>query len=131
MTPQFRLDTVRPGYTYQALLQAAGRLVLGHGADRRFWAPILDGSERIDILLDLAGVTDLDAAGIGLIAELCRSMRRRGGTVRVFAASPRVETLLRLTGVDNALDRPMPLADVPCRVRRRPSDRPRPDSAAV
>lgn len=104
----FHLETIRPGYTYQALLRVTGRLVLGIGAERKVWAPFLDGTERVDILLDLAGVTQMDAAGVGIIAALCLSMRRRGGTVRLLAASPRVRTLLRVTGVEFALDRPLP-----------------------
>ena len=104
----FRLETVRPGYTYQALLRCSGRLVLGRGAERHVWAAFLDGTERVDVLLDLTAVTDMDAAGVGVIAALCRSMRRRGGTVRLLAASPRVRTLLRVTGVEHALDRPAP-----------------------
>src|SRR5262245_40306975 len=105
---EFRLETVRPGYTYQALLRCSGRLVLGRGAERHVWAAFLDGTDRVDVLLDLAAVTDMDAAGIGIIAALCQSMRRRGGTVRLSAASSRVRTLLSITGVEYALDRPAP-----------------------
>ncbi len=104
----FRVETVRPGYTYQALLRCSGRLVLGRGAERHVWAAFLDGTERVDVLLDLTAVTDMDAAGVGVIAALCQSMRRRGGTVRLLGASPRVRTLLRVTGVEHALDRPTP-----------------------
>ena len=100
----FRLETIRPGYTRQALLRCSGRLVLGRGAERHIWAAFLDGTERVDVLLDLAAVTDMDAAGIGVIAALCQSTRRRGGTVRLIAASSRVRTLFRVTGVEYALD---------------------------
>ena len=63
---------------------------------------------HFDILLDLAPVTDMDAAGVGLIAALCQAMHRRGGTVRLHSAPARVRTLLRITGVEYALDRPAP-----------------------
>ena len=105
---EFRLEIVRPGYTYQALLRCTGRLIVGHGAERFLWAPLLDGTDRVDILLDLAPVTDMDAAGVGLIAALCQAMHRRGGTVRLLSAPARVRTLLRITGVEYALDRPAP-----------------------
>ena len=104
----FRLETVRPGYTDQALLRCSGRLIVGRGAERQIWAVLFYGSDRVDVLLDLSAVTDMDAAGIGIIASLCQSIRRRGGTVRMLAASARVRTLLRVTGVEYALDRPAP-----------------------
>jgi anti-anti-sigma regulatory factor len=104
----FRLETVRPRYTCQALLRCSGRLIVGRGAERHHWAAFLDGTDQVDVLLDLSVVTDMDAAGIGIIASLCQSLRRRGGTVRMLAASARVRTLLRVTGVEYALDRPAP-----------------------
>jgi anti-anti-sigma factor len=104
----FRLETVRSGYADQALLRCSGRLIVGRGAEPHNWAAVLDGTDRVDVLLDLSAVTDMDAAGIGIIASLCQSMRRRGGTVRMLAASARVRTLLRVTGVECALDRPTP-----------------------
>jgi anti-anti-sigma factor len=100
------METVRLGYTNQALLRCSGKLILGHGADRSFWAPLLAGADGVDLLLDLAAVTQIDAAGVGVIVDLCRSMHRRGGTVRMVAASARVRRMLRLTGVEALLDGP-------------------------
>ena len=95
---------MRLRYADQALLRCSGRLIVGRGAERHNWAAFLDGTDRVDVLLDLSAVTDMDAAGIGVIASLCPSIRRRGGTVRVLAASARVRTLLRVTGVEYALE---------------------------
>jgi anti-anti-sigma factor len=108
----FRIETVRPGYTYQALLRCAGPLVSGDGAEPEVWSALLDSPDRVDVLLDLTGVTDIDAAGVGILAELCQVMHRQGGTVRLLAANERVRTMLRVTGVEDALDLPTPPARV-------------------
>jgi anti-anti-sigma factor len=67
---------------------------------------LLAGADRVDLLLDLAAVAQIDAAGVGVIVDLCRSMHRRGGKVRMVAASARVRRMLRLTGVEALLDDP-------------------------
>ena len=49
-----------------------------------------------DLHLDLSGVTFIDAAGIGLLVRLRRSVGRHGGRLDVVAASPCVLRLLAL-----------------------------------
>jgi anti-anti-sigma factor len=124
MAPEFRLSLTQPCYTYQAVVQLSGRLVLGHGANRDAWAPLLEGAGRIDVLLDLNGVTQLDAAGIGVLVDVCRAVHLRGGTVGVFSASARIRHLLHLTRVCLLFDRPTPCAEVNATRPARRSARP-------
>ena len=58
--------------------------------------------ERCPLLvLDLSGLTFMDSSGIGLIMGRYRLSRSLGGTLRIRGASPRMETVIRLAGMDN------------------------------
>jgi anti-anti-sigma factor len=100
-SPQFALAaTTAPG---RLLLTAAGRLVAGHGAESAQWRTCLALYEARDVLLDLSGVTALDAGGVGVVAGLVDRVTGRGGRVRVVAASPRAEWVLTVTGLASLL----------------------------
>lgn len=118
----FRFELIRTGPRDHALLRCEGRLTAGHGAERRVWASLLDASDRADLLLDLSGVTQLDAAGIGRLADVRNAVHRRGGSVRLIEANRRVWVMLRVTGLAAVLDRPAspPVRVLPfrCRVYR-------------
>ena len=45
---------------------------------------------QITVRVDLDGVTDIDARGLGMLAELTREARAGGGRVSVVCASQRV-----------------------------------------
>jgi anti-anti-sigma factor len=94
----------------QQVVCVTGPLVAGQGAERSAWSDVLGPVERatlrVDIQLDLAGVTQIDAAGLGLLAELCGAAHRRGGTVQLSAASERAGRMLRVTGVGLLFDLP-------------------------
>ena len=102
-------------YTYQASLRCRGRLVRRPRRRTATFGPRCStGPTPVDVLLDLArrhrhgrrrgrnhcGPASVDAP--------------RGGTVRLLSASARVRTVLRVTGLEHATDRPVPP------VRRRP-----------
>ena len=53
------------------------------------------------VVLDLHGVTFMDAKGLATLVDLQRRTRRIGGCVRLVAPSPRVWRVLRLTGCDH------------------------------
>jgi anti-anti-sigma factor len=88
---------VRREEAHGTSLQALGRLALGHGARWDTWAPVLDTFASGPICLDLAGVTDLDAAGLGVLARLIRRASYHGRRCTVVAAPERVRRLLALT----------------------------------
>ncbi len=85
------------------LLRVSGRLV-----DARRMTPGWDACVRrlagAHVRVDLAGVTEIDARGLGMLAELTRETQAVGGCLTVVSASPRVRTLLRLTHLDSLLE---------------------------
>lgn len=118
----FTLEFVAGELPQQVVLRATGRLTAGAGADHPIWAELSAAADGMVLQLDLAGVCRIDAAGIGRLAELSTAVRARGGNVQLVAASERVRTMLRVTGVEPAFDRPTPSARVmPFRNRSLPS----------
>jgi anti-anti-sigma factor len=66
-------------------------------------------------VIDLRGVTFIDAAGLGV---LCDAIRRSAPDVVIRNPSPCVERLLALVGLDGTLASPSGTIDLGCRVRR-------------
>src|SRR5687768_10053169 len=62
-------------------LVATGRLVLGHGADWEAWSPRVAATPGRVVRVDLSAVTDIDAAGIGLLVRLAVQARCHGRTL--------------------------------------------------
>lgn len=52
------------------------------------------GAGRRDIVLNLRGLTDVDAAGLGQIAQAIRLARAQGGAIRMAVTDERVRELL-------------------------------------
>lgn len=77
-----------------------------HDLRRRFTAaldqPALDGP-ALDLDLDLAGVTFMDAAGLGAVMWCRRRALDAGRACIVDAASPAALRLMRLTGTHDLL----------------------------
>lgn len=57
------------------------------------------------VVLDLSGVTFIDASGLGVLAAAADRASRRGGAVRVVGASRQVSWLVDLTRLDRVLPR--------------------------
>jgi anti-anti-sigma factor len=55
------------------------------------------------LVLDLAGVTFIDCAGINTLLATRRRAQLEGGSLRVLRASPRVRRLITLTRLDAVL----------------------------
>lgn len=86
-----------------AILRCRGRLVLGDGA-----APLREAVRRAlsrgqAVALDLGPVTQMDAHGTGVLAELADLARRDGRALMLARVSDRVRRLLRLTGLDTVI----------------------------
>lgn len=65
-------------------------------------APVDDAfaaSGARDIEVDLAGVTFLDSGGLSWLVRLRTAAQRRGGCVRLVDVPPRIERMLRISGV--------------------------------
>jgi anti-anti-sigma factor len=98
---QFSLTSIRDAQ--RLVLRACGRLVLGHGADEPLWRSRLDEAAAPAVALDLSCVNDIDARGLGVLADLARRAAERGTTLSVVAASGVVQRLGRVTRLDLAL----------------------------
>ena len=81
------------------MLAAEGRLVLGDGADWEAWSPQAAATAGRVIRVDLSAVTDIDAAGVGLLVRLAVHARCHGRELAIVAASPRVRQVLELVQV--------------------------------
>ena len=97
--PQFLLSTRRGG----TVIVALGRLVLGHGAMWGAWTPFIERATRGPVYVDLSGITQLDAAGIGLLVRVALRIRRQGRDFCIVAAAPRVRRMLALTRLEKPL----------------------------
>ena len=86
-----------------AILRCRGRLVLGDGA-----APLREAARRAlsrgqAVALDLGRVTQIDAHGTGVLAELADTAQREGRVLMLAGVSDRVRRLLRLTRLDTVI----------------------------
>ena len=90
------------------VLQLAGRLVLEDGdAVFREAVNALIGDNRINMVVDLADVTAIDSAGIGVLVGRFLSVRRRGGDMKLAnltVRSHRVMTITQLLKVFDCFD---------------------------
>jgi phospholipid transport system transporter-binding protein len=55
------------------------------------------------VQLDLAGITRVDSAGIGLLIELTRMVRKHGGEVSLTHAPPQLMAIATVSGLDAVL----------------------------
>jgi len=87
----------------QVSLRVSGRLV---DARQKMpdWTACLERLAGADVRVDLGSVTEIDARGLGMLAELTRETRLNGGRIVVSQASPRVKRLLELTHLDGLLE---------------------------
>ncbi len=58
----------------------------------------VEGGAR-QMVMDLAQVSYLDRASIGCLMDVHRLLQEKGGTLRLAALQPRVETMISMTGV--------------------------------
>ena len=90
------------------VLHLNGRLVLEDG-DSVFRDAVNDivAENRINLVVNLADVTAIDSAGIGVLVGRFLSVRRRGGDVKLAnltARSHRVMTITQLLNVFDCFD---------------------------
>ncbi len=52
------------------------------------------------LILDFSGLSFMDSSGIGLIMGRYRLMTSLGGTLQLQGANPRLETVIRLAGLE-------------------------------
>jgi anti-anti-sigma factor len=88
------------------ILELVGRLVLEEGDTAlRDQVDALVKRGRVQLLFDMAGVTRLDSAGIGMLAAKHLTARRAGGALKLLHPSHRARHLLQITRLDTASSR--------------------------
>jgi anti-sigma B factor antagonist len=58
-----------------------------------------------DLAVNLAGLTRLDARGLGELVVAMKTLRLRGGRLALVAPTPRVARMLAVTGLDTVFER--------------------------
>jgi anti-anti-sigma factor len=84
-------------------LRCRGRLVLGDGAAALREAAARALSRGQTVALDLGRVTQMDAHGTGVLADLAGIARREGRALMLARVSDPVRSLLRLTRLDTVI----------------------------
>ena len=87
------------------ILRLAGRLELDDGDTvLRDHVNRLVEEGRVNLVLDMAEVTRLNSAGIGLMVGKFLTVRKRGGTIRLLHLTDRTSRLLHITRLDSVFD---------------------------
>jgi anti-sigma B factor antagonist len=82
-----------------AVVRCRGRIIYGPEADalRESVNSLLPRTPRI--VFHLAGVRDMDSGGIGRVVGMVVSARRNGGDIKFCNLSPKVQHVLKITGL--------------------------------
>jgi len=84
------------------IIRCRGRIVAGTAEQLQH---VVQGSPSCElIVLDLAEVTRMDAAGLGVLASLHGLLEERGARLKLLNVACRVERLLRLTRLNAVLE---------------------------
>lgn len=82
------------------ILDAAGRITMGEGATAfHDTFQKVGGSAPKKVLLNLGGISYLDSCGTGELVHAYSLISRNGGTLKLFSPVPRVQGLLKITGL--------------------------------
>jgi anti-sigma B factor antagonist len=80
-----------------AILDMQGRLVLDEVDLFRRRVEELIRQQRLQIVLNLEGVTYIDSAGVGMMVGKYLSVRRLGGDIKLLHLSPRSQRVMTIT----------------------------------
>ena len=80
-----------------AILHCIGQIAFPHATVLRTLTLAQPHSRRL--VLDLASVTAMDAAGLGVLVSLRSSATRSGGTFKLMNVNPKIRSLLELTNL--------------------------------
>ena len=90
------------------VLDLTGRLTVGQDevevAALRTVICDLINAGRLNVIMNLAGLTHVDARGLGEIALAADTVQTSGGRLLLMAASPRVATMLAVTKLDTLFE---------------------------
>src|SRR5262245_2793618 len=77
-----------------ALLTLSGQMLLDDG-DLLFGKKIRDLVDRgvVKVVIDLGGVTYIDSSGVGMLVAKLKTLKERGGDIRLLNLNRRAESL--------------------------------------
>ncbi len=58
---------------------------------------------KVDIVVDLTGVTFMDSTGLGLLIKVLKWTREHDGSLRIVANTEKVLKVFRVTGLESVL----------------------------
>ena len=91
----FSLTSHKLGKT--TLFRCAGRFVSGD--EQRLRSAVLTESKARTVVVDLAEIQDIDAAGVGMLVSLHLWARSHGISFKLMNLTPRVENVLEITNL--------------------------------
>lgn len=77
-----------------------------------------DGGQQV--IVDLSGVSFIDAAGLGVLARAAARTAARGGSLQLAAASRPVRRMLAVTGLDGSIPLAATVAEAEAALRADP-----------
>jgi anti-sigma B factor antagonist len=87
------------------ILDVDGPLKLGPSQEEfRDQVQKLIDAGSMHVAVNLAGVTDLDSSGIGVLVRAFTTLKRAGGKCTFFSPNKRVQMLLKMVRLDSVLD---------------------------
>jgi anti-anti-sigma factor len=86
-----------------AVFRCMGRMVAGEDA-RALWDGVRDAAGKRLVVLDLAELHAIDAAGLGLLSFLHTAASIGGMELNFINLTPRIRKLLALTNLDSVLE---------------------------
>jgi anti-sigma B factor antagonist len=86
------------------ILDVLGRIVIGVNSDA-FRAELrkLAESKPCDVIVNLAGVTQVDSSGISALVQSFVTLKRDGGNLKILNPTGYVREVLEVTGLVNCL----------------------------
>ena len=99
---ELRLDIVRQSDV--AIVRCRGRIVFGQDVDELRLTVLSLLKESNHVVLQLAGVDQIDSEGLAALVGLFISARNRGGELKLADLSSKARELLRVTRLDEIFD---------------------------
>lgn len=113
------------------VFRCAGRLTFGHAETLRM--AVLTHPRITKAVLDLADVSSLDAAGLGVLLSLRAWAQEAGTALKLMNLTPSIERLFQITKLTSAFEvcSAREMLDLLCRAIRRPESVEPPPSFAM
>jgi anti-sigma B factor antagonist len=87
------------------VLNLKGRMIFEEGdTPFRDHVDALVATGRTKLVLDLAGVTYIDSAGLGMLVAKYVSLHRQGGDIKLLHPTARCEELMRITHLSDVFE---------------------------